>query len=75
MPLRLSLTPRTVPRHITTTGWSTLKKKKYFPENVLAVFSIQAMKFCTRLVCALAKTSLEFLFSPDFSSLDIFRKM
>ena len=45
----------------------------YSPANVHAVFAIQTVKFCTRLPCALAKTSPDVSFfclifvSQDFS--------
>ena len=46
------------------------KPKMHYPANVHAVFSIQTMKFCTRPLCVLAKTSRDVcvFFLPDSSS-------
>ena len=45
------------------------KTQLYSPANARAVFSIQTVKFCPPLLCALAKTSPDgFLFFLDFSS-------
>ena len=46
----------------TTTGWFALKTAMYCPVNVQAVFSIQTVKFCSCLLCTLAKTSPHFFF-------------
>ena len=48
----------------------------YSPADVHAVYSSQTVKFCKRLLCALAKTSPDdFLFLQDFSSVEISQKM
>ena len=49
----------------------------YSPSNVNAVFSIQTVKFCTRLLCVIAKTSLVgflFIFCLIFRQLIFFEK-
>ena len=72
-------TQRIPGRSKVSTGWFTLKKTTIFPGECPRVFSIQTVKVCTRLLCALAKTSPDVFwfvsFSPDFSSVKIFRKM
>ena len=48
---------------------SCKKPEIYSPANVHAFFSIQTVKLCTRLLCAVAKTSPAFFyvcFLPDF---------
>ena len=54
-----------------------VNKLKCIPRQMsTTIFWIQTMKFCTRLLCALAKTSPDGLFVlPDFLSVKIFRKM
>ena len=48
---------------------SSEKTQMYSPANARAVVSIQTVKICPRLLCALAKTSTDgFLFFLDFSS-------
>ena len=44
------------------TGWLKLKAKHYLLANVHAVLSIQTVKLCARLLCAVAKTSPVVLF-------------
>ena len=54
---------------------SSIKPEIFSPENVHAVFSIQTVKICARLLCGVAKTSavgvLFFCFLPEFSSVKI----
>ena len=55
-----------------------VKNPKFIPPaNAHAVFSIWTLKFCKRLLCALAKTSPVFFFSrlTEFSSVKVYRKM
>ena len=61
----------------TITGWFTLKTPNVFLGDCPRRFSIHTVKFCTRLLCALAKTSIVFCFCflPGFSPVKIFRKM
>ena len=55
---------------------SRKKSQKYSPANVHAIFLIQTVNFCTRLLCAIAKTSpVVPFFLSDFSSVKGFRKM
>ena len=67
---------------ILATGWFKLMAEiySYSPANIHAIYSVQTVKLCTRLLCAVAETSpvviflVLFCFLPDFLSVHIFGK-
>ena len=65
-----------MPSSLSTTPYRLVHVKitqRYSPANVHAVFSIQTVKNCTRLLCDIAKTSPVFFFRA-FSRLRFFGK-